>query len=92
MSTRDLTSTTLTTSESKDKRYIAYLIVIALLGWSMASYDSNLLTLTLPAIAKDLNLSSTRSGSLNSSSSAAKSSWPCSSGGARIASVGRTCG
>ncbi|MGI8415083.1 MAG: MFS transporter [Nakamurella sp.] len=54
----------LATSESKDRKYITYLIVIALLGWSMASYDSNLLTLTLPAIATDLHLSATALGAL----------------------------
>lgn len=54
----------LATSESKDVRYMVYLIIIALLGWSLASYDSNLLTLTMPAIADDLNLSATTLGVL----------------------------
>lgn len=54
----------LATSESKDRKYITYLIVIALLGWSLASFDTNLLTLTMPAIAKDLNLSATSLGVL----------------------------
>lgn len=52
------------TSESKDVRYMVYLIIIALLGWSLASYDSNLLTLTMPQIAKDMHLSSTTLGVL----------------------------
>ncbi|GAB3556089.1 MFS transporter [Spelaeicoccus albus] len=54
----------LATSESKDVRYMVYLIIIALLGWSLASYDSNLLTLTMPAIADDLHLSATVLGIL----------------------------
>lgn len=54
----------LATSESKDRKYIIYLIIIALLGWALASYDTNLLTLTLPEIAKDLHLSATALGVL----------------------------
>lgn len=64
MSIDSVSNSNLATSESKDSRYIAYLIVIALLGWSMASYDSNLLTLTMPAIAQDLHLSATSLGAL----------------------------
>ncbi len=59
-----MSADTLATSESKDRKYIIYLIIIALLGWSLASYDSNLLTLTMPAIAKDLHLSATDLGAL----------------------------
>jgi len=47
-----------------DRRYIIYLVVIALAGWSLASYDFNLLVLTLPDIAKDLNLSDSAVGLL----------------------------
>src|SRR3954462_2556277 len=47
----------LPTSEETDRRYTIYLIVVALLGWSLASLDSNLLTLTLPAIADDFHVS-----------------------------------
>jgi MFS family permease len=47
----------LPTSEESDRRYTIYLIVVALLGWSLASFDSNLLTLTLPAIADDFHVS-----------------------------------
>lgn len=47
-----------------DRRYVVYLVLIALGGWSLASYDFNLLVLTLPDIAKDLNLSSTFVGLL----------------------------
>jgi len=38
-------------------RYSIYLVAVALAGWSLASYDVNLLVLALPAIAKDLNIS-----------------------------------
>lgn len=64
MSIKSVSESSFATSESKDRRYIAYLIVIALLGWSMASYDSNLLTLTMPAIAEDLHLSASALGAL----------------------------
>lgn len=64
MSINSMSDRSLATSESTDRRYIAYLIVIALLGWSMASYDSNLLTLTMPAIAEDLHLSASALGAL----------------------------
>jgi MFS family permease len=47
-----------------DRRYVVYLVLIALGGWSLASYDFNLLVLTLPDIAKDLNLSGTFVGLL----------------------------
>lgn len=54
----------LATAESKDPRYVTYLIIIALFGWALASYDSNLLTLTMPDIAKDLQLSASALGAL----------------------------
>jgi MFS family permease len=47
-----------------DRRYVVYLVVIALAGWSLASYDFNLLVLTIPDIATDLNLSSSAVGLL----------------------------
>ncbi|HWU59886.1 MAG TPA: MFS transporter [Microbacteriaceae bacterium] len=59
-----MTAHEMATSESKDRRYIVYLIIIALAGWSLASYDSNLLTLTMPQIAKDLHLSASVLGVL----------------------------
>jgi MFS family permease len=59
-----MTAHEMVTSESKDRRYIVYLIIIALAGWSLASYDSNLLTLTMPQIAKDLHLSASVLGVL----------------------------
>lgn len=46
------------------QRYLIYLVVIALVGWALASYDLNLLTLLLPDIASDLNLSQTLVGLL----------------------------
>lgn len=53
-----MTDRSLATQEEKDRRYTIYLVIIAVLGWSLASYDSNLLTLTMPAIADDFDLSS----------------------------------
>ena len=34
--------------EKVSRRYTVYLIVVALAGWSLASYDLNLLVLTIP--------------------------------------------
>lgn len=44
--------------------YTAYLVIVALGGWALASYDFNLLTLTMPNIASDLHLSATLVGLL----------------------------
>lgn len=52
------------TKQSTDKRYITYLIIVAVAGWALASYDTNLLVLTLPDIQKDLGLSDTLVGLL----------------------------
>lgn len=52
------------TGQSTDRRYVTYLIVVAVAGWALASYDSNLLVLTLPDIQKDLGLSDTLVGLL----------------------------
>jgi MFS family permease len=52
------------TGQSTDRRYITYLIIVAVAGWGLASYDSNLLVLTLPDIQKDLGLSDTLVGLL----------------------------
>ncbi len=46
------------------RRYVTYLIIIALAGWALASYDFNLLVLTLPDITDDLNLSGSAVGLL----------------------------
>lgn len=48
--------------ESRERRYVVYLVIVALLGWALASYDTNLLTLTLPDIADDLGISSSQLG------------------------------
>jgi len=47
-----------------DRRYIVYLIIVAMAGWSLASYDVNLLVLALPEIAKSLGISETGLGIL----------------------------
>jgi MFS family permease len=47
-----------------DRRYTIYLIVIALAGLTLASYDYNLLVLAIPDIARELDLSATLVGSL----------------------------
>ncbi|MCB8875257.1 MFS transporter [Acidisoma silvae] len=46
------------------KRYIVYLVLVALAGWALASYDVNLLVLALPDIAKSLHISETGIGIL----------------------------
>jgi MFS family permease len=47
-----------------DRRYTVYLIVIALAGLTLASYDYNLLVLAIPDIARGLDLSAALVGSL----------------------------
>lgn len=44
--------------------YTAFLVIIALAGWALSSYDFNLLVLTFPAISKDLHLSASFVGLL----------------------------
>ena len=51
-------------TEAAERRYVIYLIIIAVAGWSLASYDTNLLVLTLPDIQKDFGLSATLVGLL----------------------------
>lgn len=46
------------------RRYTIYLIIVALAGWSLASYDLNLLVLTIPNISAELGLSATLVGSI----------------------------
>jgi MFS family permease len=48
----------------ENRRYTTYLIIIALAGWALASYDLNLLVLTVPDISQDLTLSESLVGSL----------------------------
>jgi hypothetical protein len=44
-------------------RYTVYLIIVALAGWPLVSYDLNLLVLTVPDVAQEWNLSRTLVGS-----------------------------
>lgn len=46
------------------RKYTIYLVIVALAGWSLASYDLNLLVLTIPDISAELGLSSTLVGSI----------------------------
>ncbi|MFZ0214793.1 MAG: MFS transporter [Candidatus Dormiibacterota bacterium] len=50
--------------QTVDRRYTTYLIVIALAGWALASYDFNLLVLAYPNVAQDLHLSASLVGLL----------------------------
>jgi|tagenome__1003787_1003787.scaffolds.fasta_scaffold20855136_1 MFS family permease len=47
-----------------DARYLVYLLVIATIGWALASYDFNLLVVALPSIATDLHMSQTQVGAV----------------------------
>ncbi len=47
-----------------ERHYVTYLVCIALAGWALASYDFNLLVLTLPDISRELHLSPTLVGLL----------------------------
>lgn len=47
-----------------DRGYLVYLILVALFGWALASYDFNLLVFALPTVSKDLGLTSTQTGLL----------------------------
>ena len=42
--------------EPGDRRYVTFLVIVALSGWALASYDFNLLVVALPDISKDLHL------------------------------------
>jgi MFS family permease len=44
-------------SLDRPRNYLRYLILVALAGWALASYDVNLLVLALPDIAKSLHIS-----------------------------------
>lgn len=50
--------------EAPPRHYTAYLVIVALGGWALASYDFNLLVLTMPDIVRDLHLSGTLVGML----------------------------
>ncbi len=49
---------------SGSRRYTVYLVLVALGGWALASYDLNLLVLLLPQIAKGLDLSESQIGQI----------------------------
>jgi hypothetical protein len=49
-------SSSATTAAMGDRTYTIFLVLIALSGWTLASYDFNLLVLTFPDISKSLNL------------------------------------
>ncbi|MGH3321449.1 MAG: MFS transporter [Streptosporangiaceae bacterium] len=48
----------------RDRRYLIYLILVALFGWALAAYDFNLLVFALPTVSSDLGLSATQAGLL----------------------------
>ncbi|AKA74462.1 MFS transporter [Saccharolobus solfataricus] len=50
---------------SRSRRYIIYLTIIALAGWTMASFDFNLYTLTLPLTSKALHFTVAEAGILS---------------------------
>ena len=50
--------------EATQNYYLVYLLVLALAGWTLSSYDFNLLVLTFPNIAADLHLSASFVGLL----------------------------
>jgi len=52
------------TKTTANSRYVVYLIIVALSGWGLASYDLNLLVLLLPQIAKSLSLTESQVGLL----------------------------
>ncbi|WP_073995712.1 MFS transporter [Arcanobacterium urinimassiliense] len=51
-------------SEKHEKRYTTYLIIVALLGWALAAYDTNLYNLTIADITAELNISASSLGIL----------------------------
>jgi MFS family permease len=60
------------TSVAPRRNYLRYLILVALAGWALASYDVNLLVLALPDIAWSLHISETGLGILGFSVYAAQ--------------------
>ena len=48
----------------RPQNYVRYLVLVALAGWALASYDLNLLVLALPDIAKSLKISESGLGVL----------------------------
>lgn len=54
----------LETTDEHQRRYLRYLIIVALAGWALAAYDFNLLVFALPTVSQDLGLSETQTGLL----------------------------
>jgi MFS family permease len=52
------------TGAHKSVRYLIFLTIIALLGWTMASYDFNIFTLTLPLVSKALHFTLAEAGAV----------------------------
>jgi MFS family permease len=50
--------------DEQDRRYLRYLIFVALAGWALAAYDFNLLVFALPTVSQQLHLSVTQTGLL----------------------------
>ncbi len=48
--------------EAPSGRYTTYLIIVALFGWALAAYDTNLFNLTIADITKDLGITSSMLG------------------------------
>ncbi|GAA2184548.1 MFS transporter [Brooklawnia cerclae] len=48
--------------EKQERHYIIYLIIVALFGWALAAYDTNLFNLTIADITADLSISSSMLG------------------------------
>src|ERR1700742_5334987 len=59
-------------SAAPRRNYLRYLILVALAGWALASYDVNLLVLALPDIARSLHISEAGLGVLGFSVYAAQ--------------------
>ena len=59
-------------SVAPSRHYLRYLILVALAGWALASYDVNLLVLALPDIARSLHISEAGLGVLGFSVYAAQ--------------------
>lgn len=53
-----------TSIDPRPGKYVTYLVIVALAGWALASYDINLLVLALPDVAKSLNVSESGLGLL----------------------------
>lgn len=51
-------------NDPRSRHYLKYLIVVALAGWALASYDVNLLVLALPDVARSLHISERNLGVL----------------------------